>query len=175
MTDLLPYHAKRPQPGASGTALYGRAPFRGERTLHPDTWFDQARAQFVHSGVSVDVVAVHLTPPIPDALAMQRWRADLAQLPAADPDDGVVTVLAGDFNATMDHSAFRWLLGTGYVDAADATGAGLIPTWHSGWVPPVTLDHIVVERGVGVRDVRVYDMGRSDHRAVVADLALPKP
>ena len=33
-------------------------------------------------------------------------------------------ILAGDFNATFDHPEFRALLDRGYVDAADAAGAG---------------------------------------------------
>ena len=38
-------------------------------------------------------------------------------------------ILAGDFNATLDHAEFRALLDRGYVDAADAVGDGLTPTW----------------------------------------------
>ncbi len=40
-----------------------------------------------------------------------------------------VRILAGDFNATLDHVEFRRVLDGGYRDAADAVGAGLHPTW----------------------------------------------
>jgi endonuclease/exonuclease/phosphatase family metal-dependent hydrolase len=85
----------------------------------------------------------------------------------------VVGLLIGDFNATLDHAAVRRLLDTGYVDAADAVGNGLTPTWQASLVPPVSIDHVLVEEGIGVRAVRVHDIARSDHRAVVADLVVP--
>ena len=38
-------------------------------------------------------------------------------------------ILAGDFNATLDHPELRAVLDRGYVDAADAASGGLKPTW----------------------------------------------
>ena len=38
--------------------------------------------------------------------------------------DGPPRILAGDFNATLDHALLRRLLATGYVDAADRDGRG---------------------------------------------------
>ena len=53
------------------------------------------------------------------------WREELAVLPPpANP-----RVLAGDFNATLDHAAFRAVLRLGYADAAQQTGNALTPTW----------------------------------------------
>lgn len=172
LTDLLPYHAKRPQPGVAGTALYGRAPVTDGRTLDPRSRFDMARASYVHKGVTLDVVAVHPAPPVPGDATVD-WREELSWLPEASHEDETVTVLAGDFNATLDHSGLRDLIDSGYVDAADAVGMGLHPTWQAGRVPPVTLDHILVEVTVGVRAVRIHPVGPSDHRAVVADLLIP--
>ncbi len=174
MAGLLPYSAARPQPGVAGTALYGHAPLTGLRTLDSRTRFDMARVRTVHKGVTLDLVAVHPSPPIPAGGATAAWHRELGWLPAPDLGDEAVTVLAGDFNATLDHSGFRKLIGDGYVDAADAVGTGLTPTWQAGWAPPVVIDHVLVERGVGVRAVRVHPVPGSDHRAVVADLTLPE-
>ncbi|MEJ7787976.1 MAG: hypothetical protein WKF96_24510, partial [Solirubrobacteraceae bacterium] len=41
---------------------------------------------------------------------------------------GPLRLIAGDLNATLDHGALRDLLSDGYVDAADATGNGLLST-----------------------------------------------
>ncbi|MQA25967.1 MAG: endonuclease/exonuclease/phosphatase family protein [Micromonosporaceae bacterium] len=174
---LLPHDVARPGPGVTGTALYGRAEFAGARTMDRRSWFDMARASYVHKGVKLDVVAVHPVPPVPGGEAVGAWQRELGWLPRARHGDGAVTMLAGDFNATFDHSAFRSLVDSGYVDAADAVGAGLRPTWQAGRVPPVTLDHVLVERepGVGVQALRVHVIGGSDHRAVVADVTLPQP
>jgi endonuclease/exonuclease/phosphatase (EEP) superfamily protein YafD len=171
---LLPYAALRPAPGVSGTGLYGRGEFTGVRTLDRRSRFDMVRARYVHEGVALDVVAAHPSPPIPGpGDAVKAWHRELGRLPRAAPDDGVVSLLAGDFNATLDHAALRQLLGSGYVDAAEAVGRGLTPTWQANAVPPVCIDHVLVEEGIGVRAVRVRDIARSDHRAVVADLVIP--
>jgi hypothetical protein len=65
-------------------------------------------------------VAVHTNPPATSPAQVRSWEQDLAALPAPEP--GVLRVLAGDFNATLDHVAFRTLLDRGYVDAARAAG-----------------------------------------------------
>ncbi|MGH3713660.1 MAG: endonuclease/exonuclease/phosphatase family protein [Micromonosporaceae bacterium] len=175
LRELLPCLAARPQPGVAGTALYGRAEFTELRTADRQSRFDMARARYVHRGVTLDVVAAHPTPPIPGGDAVAHWQAELSRLPRPASGDGVVSLLAGDFNATLDHSPLRRLLAAGYLDAADAAGEGLSVTWQAGSVPPVTIDHILVERGAAVRAVRVYPVGGSDHRTVVADLTLPRP
>jgi endonuclease/exonuclease/phosphatase family metal-dependent hydrolase len=96
---------------------------------------------------------------------------DLRNLPAAAPDVPV-QLLAGDFNSTLDHDELRELVGRGYRDAAEATGAGFRPTWQGKRAPPVTIDHVLVPERLGVRDVEVHDLPRGDHHAVVATVQL---
>ena len=93
----------------------------------------------------------------------------------ADALDGPVRVLAGDFNATLDHVGLRRLLNSGYVDAADQVGAGLNPTWPSGalWPPPVAIDHVLVDDRCPVDTFSVVDVPGSDHRAVVSRFVVP--
>ena len=90
--------------------------------------------------------------------------------------DGPVRILAGDFNATLDHAEFRRLLDSGYEDAADQVGAGLRATWPDGrrLPPPVTIDHVVADERSGVRAFSVHPIPGTDHRAVVAELVLPR-
>ncbi len=86
-------------------------------------------------------------------------------------------VLAGDFNSTLDHSALRQLIGRGYRDAAATVGKGLIGTWgpyHGSQIPPVAIDHVLVDRSIGVRGVSVHRIPGSDHRAVFAELIPPR-
>lgn len=107
--------------------------------------------------------------------ALDSWRIDLLAQPAATPD-GPPRILAGDFNATLDHAPLRALLDTGYVDAARAAGAGLIGTWgpyDGDVIPPVTIDHVLVDARIGVRKVSVHPLPGSDHRPVLAELSLP--
>jgi endonuclease/exonuclease/phosphatase (EEP) superfamily protein YafD len=123
----------------------------------------------------VRVTSVHPRPPV-HAAAAPEWRRALAALPGSD-SRGDVQILAGDFNATLDHPELRALLGRGYVDAADAAGQGLKPTWpappRQRRALPLTIDHILVDRRVRVERVTVVEIEHSDHRAVIAELRLP--
>ena len=84
--------------------------------------------------------------------------------------------MAGDFNATLDHPELRDLLDRGYTDAADAVGKGLVWTWPALKLraPPLTIDHVLVDRRVRVERVTVVRIPKSDHRAVIAVLRLPR-
>ena len=71
------------------------------------------------------VVAFHSVAPVPGAVP--EWRDDMALLPTwcAGPTPAIV---AGDFNATLDHSLLRAGM-AGCGDAAAQRGDGLVPTW----------------------------------------------
>jgi endonuclease/exonuclease/phosphatase family metal-dependent hydrolase len=90
--------------------------------------------------------------------------------------DGPVRVLLGDFNATLDHGGLRELIATGYRDAAEVTGQGLVGTWgpyDGDRIPPVVIDHVLADRRIGVRRFAVHGIPGGDHRAIVAELTLP--
>jgi endonuclease/exonuclease/phosphatase (EEP) superfamily protein YafD len=171
----LPYREVHPEGGASGSAIYSRFPLtHGGVRVNPGGFWQAYATMAVPGGPPLMVESVH--PCAPFGLnQLDCWRADLAGQPPATPD-GPVRVLAGDFNATLDHAALRRLIGTGYRDAAASVGTGLTPTWgaYGGRkVPPVTLDRVLADERIGVRDVSVHPLPESDHRAVVAELVLP--
>ena len=85
-------------------------------------------------------------------------------------------ILAGDFNATLDHAELRRVLGRGYADAGDELGSGLRATWpsHRRFPPPVTIDHVLADTRVGARSLDTFDVRGSDHRAVLVELVLPR-
>lgn len=126
----------------------------------------------VRGGRTVRLVAVHPTPPIAGR-RVREWRTSLRELPGPS-DGGEPHILLGDFNATLDNRELRRLLGRGYVDAADAAGSGLRPTFPVGRViPPITIDHVLMPRGVRLHRLSVHEIRASDHRALVAELVLP--
>jgi len=170
----FPSRATDPREGASGSGLLAR------RTLHPTGAPDGAAhaqpeaALEIPGAPAVTIKAVHPAPPVrPSADA--AWKRAIAALPGSD-SRGDVRILAGDLNATLDHPELRALLDRGYVDAADAVGQGLRPTWPA--LPrralPITLDHVLVDRRVRVETVTIVRIPRTDHRAVIAVLRLPK-
>ncbi|GAA4106155.1 endonuclease/exonuclease/phosphatase family protein [Actinomadura miaoliensis] len=175
LSRVLPHRVVAPLPGGAGSGLYSRFPLSGRPAIA--VGFRQVRAMVqVPGGPPVEVVSVH--PCAPSHPGMARcWRDGLRALPRPS-GRGPVRVLAGDFNATLDHAELRRLLRSGYRDAADATGDGLRWTWpaigpHPPGMPPVTLDHVLADERVGVRASGVHRVPGTDHRAVSAVLVLP--
>ena len=173
--EMLPERVLAPAPRSTGGGLYSRYRLRRLPELKGgSTTFEMPAARMrVPSVGAIELVAVHPNPPV-DGDATAQWRSDLRALPRADPG-GTLRVLPGDFNATLDHDELREILDSGYVDAADRAGKGLIPTWPTGRriPPPVTIDHVLADQRIGVGDVSIHSLEGSDHRPVSAELALP--
>lgn len=161
---------QRDEPQVGGSGLYARRPLTA--LAEPERFrFRMPRAALrLEGGQRLRVVDVHPYPPRRSHL--REWEAPLESLPATG--SGAPWILVGDFNATLDHAELRDVLGRGYRDAAAQTGRGLEPTWPAyGSMPPVTIDHVLADRRLGVAEYRVLDLPGSDHRAVFASLVLP--
>lgn len=140
----------------------------------PATGF--VRAESV-AGTGPPLLAVHVRRPGQGTTA--AWVAGLEA--AVDGCRGTPgAVVAGDFNATLDHGPMRTL--GRCVDAAAAggfRGAGGYGTWHT--VVPALLgtpiDHVLADgERWRVTEAAVLSVGDSDHRAVLARLAeIPAP
>ncbi|MEV4638640.1 endonuclease/exonuclease/phosphatase family protein [Actinoplanes sp. NPDC049548] len=172
---LLPYSSLAPEWGASGSGLYSRFPITDPGTRDNATGFKQAYGTVQPAGTGKIIVesAHPLAPAAKSALA--GWRSDLAAQPRPDTT-GLPRILLGDFNATLDHAPLRSLIGDGYRDAADATGKGLIGTWgpyDGDPIPPVTIDHVLVDKRLGVADAAVHGIKDSDHRSIIAEVIVP--
>jgi endonuclease/exonuclease/phosphatase family metal-dependent hydrolase len=165
---LLPYRVIDPRSGAHGSGLYARYPLTRLPDRGPTTFAMVSATLDVPGAAPVRLTAAH--PPAPLGPDAARWRHDLREVPPATPH-GQVGIVAGDFNATLDHAPLRRLIGEGFTDAADATGQGLVPTFRP-W-PPITIDHVLADRRCAVERVKVYLQPASDHRALFAELRLP--
>jgi endonuclease/exonuclease/phosphatase (EEP) superfamily protein YafD len=172
LAELLPYRAFDARPGGDGTGVAANVPLR-QVILMPETTLSQPSVVVDLPGRDdVELTAVHVQPPLYDE-DVRTWRTELAGLPRATPGDRV-RILAGDFNATFDHAAFRNLIDRGYADAAEETGYGLDATWSSPPTgPPLTIDHIVVDNRCAISSYAVYGLPGSDHNAIIAEVVLP--
>jgi endonuclease/exonuclease/phosphatase (EEP) superfamily protein YafD len=173
----LPHSERSAADGVIGSAVFSRYRLTDATTRVNPGEFRQVEATVQVPGTRpVPVESVHPVPPARgDRIA--DWQAGLRGQTPATPD-GPARVLAGDFNATLDHAELRRLIDTGYRDAASVVGLGLTPTWPyagglEGIAPPVAIDHILVDRRIGVRDFRAYTIANTDHRAIIATLVLP--
>ena len=165
----LPYRDLHPsRVGAAGSGIVSRVPLVAPSRLR-GTVMSEPSATL--RGLGVQLQTVHTVPPV---TSVSAWSHELAQLPGP-VRNGPVGVLAGDFNATLDHPGLRDLLARGWVDAGAARGAGLLPTWRASRLPLVvlTLDHVLVDPRASVLDYAVVDIAGSDHRAVYTQIALP--
>ena len=165
---LLPHAVTAPVAGATGTGLYARLPLReiGPPAGGP---FAQvaARMAWAPARETFEVVSVHPPPPI-STQHVDQWRETLRNLPRGDRP----RILAGDFNATLDHRELRRLLGSGYRDAADATGDGWKATWpaHRGLRPGIVIDHVLATRELRPARTEILTIPRGDHRALYVEL-----
>lgn len=174
--NALPHSYTEPEPSsAGGTGIWSRFPIRERRTVDPMLFRNlRATVELGQGRGELAFVAVHPVPPGvggPDDLDQRTLRSGLTDLAGAYER----VVVAGDFNATVDHPPLRELRALGYADAADRAGAGIVPTWPVGGTIPTAfgIDHVLASGDVGVTEFRRELVPHTDHYAVLADLVLP--
>jgi endonuclease/exonuclease/phosphatase (EEP) superfamily protein YafD len=127
------------------------------------------------SGEGPRIVAVHAVAPI--RWELRNWRSDLDWLAVQCAGENVI--MAGDFNATVDHFTGRGVDGGDLGRCADAAvqgGSGGLGTWPTD-LPEVLgspVDHVMATPGWTVDAFRVIgevDGSGSDHRPVVSTLS----
>lgn len=169
---LLPHRVYDVGLTGEGTGIAARFPLR-QIVLMDETTLSQPSVVVDLDGTEdVELTAVHVYPGVRDGGA-RTWQEELAMLPPPTPKERV-RVLAGDFNASLDHRGFRDLIDLGYADAAEETGQAMTPTWSS-WPtgPPVTIDHILVDRRAAIGSYAVFAVPGTDHSAVLSEIILP--
>jgi endonuclease/exonuclease/phosphatase (EEP) superfamily protein YafD len=176
--DLLPHRVTQPLPRGTRGSIYARYPLRGGPLAASSSAARCAARLDLPSGPSVQLACIHTAPPKPpwSPGATARWRSQLSALPAPPAPGEGPRILAGDFNATLDHAPFRRLLRRGYLDAASQAGDGLSPTWgpRPGRRPTLlAIDHVLIDRSCAVLTTSAHWLTGSDHRALYAELRLP--
>jgi endonuclease/exonuclease/phosphatase family metal-dependent hydrolase len=174
---LLPHSALSATDSVVGSGIYSLYPLRDATVRINPGGFTQVAALVEVMGATA--VSLHSVHPVAPATwdSIPYWRNGLRGQVPADPASPP-RILAGDFNATVDHVDLRRLLDTGYTDAAGEVGAGFTTTWpyhgpRSWLTPKVTIDHVLVDRRIGVRDFAAFRVPGTDHRAILATLVLP--
>ena len=127
-------------------------------------------------GSGPTLIAVHALAPLPPM--MGQWESDLRWAALACAGDNVI--MAGDFNATLDHMvgiqrAETATLGN-CVDAALASDNGAVGTWPTA-LPALLgapIDHVLATanwRVSGMRVIASHDGYGSDHRPILVQLS----
>jgi endonuclease/exonuclease/phosphatase family metal-dependent hydrolase len=185
---LLPFSHLDPRPGARGTGLWARAPLTPLPPV-PGMGAAAPRARVSLPGrPPLTVAAVH--PKAPLNHHQRQWQRELAAIRDAVTATGGPQIVAGDFNASRDHRAFREILAAGLADCGDTAADRPWPgfTWPSIWpgflvkahppfLPFMRLDHILISRdSCRAWEVQVLRVPRTDHCAVFAVIGVsPEP
>ncbi|KFI45739.1 Metal-dependent hydrolase, endonuclease/exonuclease/phosphatase family [Bifidobacterium bohemicum] len=172
----LPYSQVASSDGKYGNGLFAASPIDSPSDDDVDSsasFMPGGSIAFDGGRTSLRFVSVHTTSPKPGRWG--RWRRSLDEVAMMRSKTDRRMVLMGDFNATTDHTAFRNILGTRFQDAAMASGHGFVWTWpdNIAYVPRVVgIDHVLVDQGLMVGQVRSVPLEGSDHAALLATIAV---
>lgn len=133
----------------------------------------------------IALVALHPTPPY----RATEWRRDYGQIVSYLADRapsavGLPTVIAGDFNATLDHAPVRAIVGLGFTDSVVQTNGGFTPTWPAAdsvrklgvAIPPlVQIDHVMVSGGLVSTASQTVAVPGADHLGVIVQVRRVAP
>lgn len=168
----LPYRASGlVDDGSRGTAVLSRYPLHtldDGRHLGPYD-LQMPIVTVAAPGADVTVHGVHTYPPLQDGA--NQWRPQLEALGRWQRGENAPhLVMAGDFNASAAHPAFRHLA-DGLIDAFPARHGNWPPTWpQDAVVPPFAqIDHILT-RGFVPVDAGTFTVPGTDHAGVWSDL-----
>lgn len=171
--DRYSYSMVDPRRSSFGGGIWSRYPLSDEEAWevagHP-----MVRATADVEGTQIRLYNVHVKAPT-TARSILLWKTQLRALGTEVARDPRAVIMAGDYNATFGHRPFRNLLATGLREAHMEAGRGMATTWPrwAGPVPPLfRLDHVLVAGDLDVVSVQEGKGEGSDHRPVIADLAL---
>ena len=114
------------------------------------------------------LAAVHPGAPMP-TVGFRTWRSD-GTAAVGISRDHPFSIVAGDFNTTVDHAMMRSLEPA--FDAATRAHRGAEGTWPAR-LPALLaspIDHVLVNGDLRVLGTRTLRVGNSDHRAVIVRL-----
>ncbi|MGW1610791.1 endonuclease/exonuclease/phosphatase family protein [Streptomyces sp. NPDC002285] len=170
-----PHRAARVEAGSAGSVVLSRFPLDPADAVDGTMAMPGAVADV--RGHAVRLQLAHPMPPLPQHVDL--WRRELGDLRdfAAESiggDGRTPVILAGDFNASQDHAAFRRILDAGLRDATRLTGEDRTPSWPARTAPPLgaQIDHVLLSADFSARTARFLDLPDTDHRALLVDVTL---
>jgi endonuclease/exonuclease/phosphatase (EEP) superfamily protein YafD len=158
----------RDDPG--GMAILSRHRLTHVVVRHADGW-PIITATAVLGGRPIHLAGVHLVAPLETFARNQRAQREITAIARRLPTP---RMLVGDFNASPYNRWYGQLLDLGLRDAHEAVGRPFATTWPNGRhkVPPLLLDHLLIDPPIVPLHVREGRGVGSDHRPIVVDLAM---
>ncbi|MEV0750033.1 endonuclease/exonuclease/phosphatase family protein [Streptomyces sp. NBC_01220] len=158
--------------GSLGSAILSRFPLRPAGRV--DGAMAMPGAVTEVAGRDVRLQLAHPMPPVPGKVA--AWRRELGRIrDLAAAVRARPAIVAGDFNASQDHAAFRAVLDAGGLhDSARLAGSSRTYSWPADRPTPLRaqIDHVLVSGEFSVRSARFLRLAATDHRALLVALEL---
>jgi len=174
LSPQFPHQFQAPREDNFGIAILSRIPFDDVRSLDlSPIGIPSIEAQVQWGGHSIVIVGTHPVPPGGAAAARLR-DGQLSDLGRRLGGRAGPRLLLGDLNATAWSHPFQQLLrDSGLRDSM--RGFGLQPTWLGPFgLFRLAIDHILVSPEFTVCRREVGPGLGSDHRPLIAELALPR-
>jgi endonuclease/exonuclease/phosphatase (EEP) superfamily protein YafD len=171
----LDHRAGAARSGRDGIMVFAREPLREDGEIATAT--PGYAVEMTTSRGPLRILAVHPTAP---NNGIARWSSDLDTVVAAARASSGPTVVAGDFNATLDHPQILKLLGSHYRDASSDAGPSWRPTWPSqgsvqlkgfGLPSLFGLDHVFLRGPLEATYAQTRAVPGTDHRALVTRIS----
>ncbi|MGW4031878.1 endonuclease/exonuclease/phosphatase family protein [Streptomyces sp. NPDC004838] len=157
---------------AFGSAILSKYPLRKAPGIESTLAMPGSVAVIADREVQLQLA--HPLPPIPSGV--DDWRRELGRMRtyAAETKDSPA-IVAGDFNASQDHAAFRRIMDAGDLrDSAALGGASRTPSWPTSVARPLgtQIDHVLISEEFSVRGARFLELDNTDHRSLLVELEL---
>jgi endonuclease/exonuclease/phosphatase (EEP) superfamily protein YafD len=168
----LPYRYTVEGPAPWGFAIASRYPFSITQVLRNEGNPIVVDGTLALPGGRIRLWVVHTDAPI---ISQARGLADLERIARLVRTTGEGRLLVvGDFNASWGNRGFYAVVATGLADAAAARGKPFDMTWPQGEpLPPlVRIDHVLAGTGIATTKIATVNGPGSDHRALVATIAV---
>ena len=169
----LPYRIAVPRTDPFAGLVAARWPLLDQDVVEVDDRPVLIRATVETEGGPLRLYAVHVVAPFGGG--RQEWIDEMRRITDELRAERLPVLMAGDFNATWGHRAFRRLLDAGLTDAAAAAGGRPFQmTWprNRRLLPPFArVDHVLTTPGLAVIALHPGEGGGSDHTPLIADIA----
>lgn len=182
IVEAFPHSQLFPAPNAGGIGIWSRYPLTAV-TAPRRRAVAMPAVRIEVPGVELNplVASVHVYSPVSgDTNTIADWSNGMAGAKAqldnfAREAGPAAVIIGGDYNSTPDMRQFRDLLTNGYRDAVEQLGSGYAPTFRANAdIPPIiTIDHILT-RNAAAKSIKTVTVEGSDHRALLATIAVPR-
>lgn len=172
VADRYPYQEVAYENPYFGTALYSKLPMEDVEVAEAGGR-PYIRVTIRVEGIPVTLYDMHPPSPGLGATIANTWNDAWRTITRELRGDDSLMIVAGDFNLNQHHRWYRELNAMGLISAHEERGRGNATTWPKGRkLRPIRIDQVFHSEGIVCISIREGEGVGSDHRPVIAELAI---